>query len=81
MTTNAEYVAPCAEEPFASYKATHDINKSRENRLCERFFFFFFFFALGTTVMRHGNSVYKTFCMETAAVKITLLYWMNGCLV
>ena len=61
MTTNAEYVAPRAEElnlkfqteadlRFASYKATHDINKSRKKMLCQRFFFFcFFFFAVGTT--------------------------------
>ena len=41
---NAEYVAPHDEEfckgglAFASYKALHDINKLRENMLCEPFF-------------------------------------------
>ena len=55
MTTNAEYVAPSAEElklnfqteadlRFASYKVTHDINKSRENMLYERFLFVLFLF-------------------------------------
>ena len=51
IPTNAKYVAPRAEDlnsaskqkpklRFASYKATHDFNKSRENVQCERFFFF-----------------------------------------
>ena len=41
-----------ADLQFASYKATHDINKSRENMLCDRLFFLFvLFFALGTTAV------------------------------
>ena len=49
MTTNAEYVAPRAEEQFCILQR-HDINKSRENMLCERFCFALLF-ALGTTVV------------------------------
>ena len=47
MTTNAEYVAPHAEEfklnfqtEAYSYKAKHDINKSRENMHCKSFCLF-----------------------------------------
>ena len=57
MTTNAEYVAPRAEEfklnflkeadlRFESYRKTNDINRlasSRENILFERFLFVLFF--------------------------------------
>ena len=63
MTKNAEYVPPRAEElklnfkteadlRFACYKATHGINKSRDNIL--RVYACFFF----------CSSVYKTFFME-----------------
>ena len=60
MTTDAEYVATCAEELKSTFKQkptcvlhltkrhNHDINKSRVNILCKSFCLFFCF-ALGTT--------------------------------
>ena len=72
MTTNTEYVAPRAEElkltfqteadlRFASYKATHDINKSRKKhamRACVLCFVVFFCF--------------RNDCLENACIHVIL---------
>ena len=65
------YTAASKQEP--TYKATHDMNKSRENDVV--FFFFFFFFCFRNDCLvntcihsywRHGISVDNKFFMENS---------------